>query len=227
MLKGLKILGGCFGAMMLGIFGFIVLSTLVVEAMRSASPGGQDQIRDWMLGTPQPVYGGREKKDNGYVNAGVGVGFENYTHPDDPSEPWGIPFNQKEPLGCEFQDCPNYCRHTGVDFPGEIGTPIFATMAGKVVYVGFNGGWGNLVVVENNGFQTWYAHLDWNSFAVSEGQIISRGQKIGERGHNGNSSGAHLHYGIKKHTGKDRYIWVDPELYFNRSDTIERWCPPW
>jgi murein DD-endopeptidase MepM/ murein hydrolase activator NlpD len=224
-MKGGKTLGCCLAVTLLGVFIFIVLSTMVVEAARQTSPFGQDQIKAWMLGTPQPVNG--RESPLGYANAGVGVGWYDYTHPDDPSEPWGIPFDHKEPLGCEFQDCPNYCRHTGVDFPGNIGTPILATMSGRVVFVGFNGDWGNLVVVENNGYQTWYAHLDWGSFAVSMQQIINRGQKIGERGDNGNSSGAHLHYGIKKRTGDDSYIWVDPENYFDRSDTIERDCPVW
>ena len=218
-MKGGKILGGCLGATMLGVFGFIVLSTMVVEAARQASPFGKDQIRDWMMGTPQPA--NSEFSDNGYVNAGVGVGWKDFTHPDDPSKPRGIPFDYKAKLGCEFQD-PNYTRHTGVDFPGEIGTPIYATMSGLVVYANGNGDWGNLVVVENNGYQTYFAHLD--SFAVSKGQIIMRGQILGTLGNNGNSSGPHLHYGIKKKVGENGAVWMDPEGFFNRADTREWHC---
>lgn len=217
--KGGKILAGCLGATLLAVFGFIVLSTMVVEAARQASPAGKEQIRDWMMGTPQPV--GRELSDNGYLNAGVGVGWQDYTHPDDPSRPRGTPFDFKAKLGCEFQD-PNYRRHTGVDFPEPTGTNVYATMAGLVVYADANGPWGNLVVVENNGHQTWFAHLD--GFAVSEGQVISRGQIIGQVGDNGNSTGPHLHYGIKKRAGESGAVWMDPEGFFDRSETREWPC---
>jgi murein DD-endopeptidase MepM/ murein hydrolase activator NlpD len=218
-MKGGKILGGCLIATMLGVLIFIILSTLVVEAARQSSPFGKEQIKEWMLGTPQPV--GSEFSDNGYVNAGVGVGWKDFTHPNDPSRPRGVPFDFKAKLGCEYRD-PNYVRHTGVDFPEPIGTNVYATMAGLVVYAEVNGPWGNLVVVENNGYQTYYAHLD--SFEVGKGQVVSRGQMIGTVGNNGNSTGPHLHYGIKKRTGKDSYIWVDPEGFFNRSDTKEWPC---
>lgn len=219
MFKGGKILAGCLGATMLAVVGFIVLSTMVVEAARQASPAGKEQIRDWMMGTPQPV--GRELADNGYVNAGVGVGWRDYTHPDDTSEPQGAPFDFKAKLGCEFQD-PYYPRHTGVDFSEPLGTTVYATMAGLVVYTGPNGPWGNLVVVENNGYQTWFAHL--NSFAVNQGQVISRGQIIGYVGDNGNSTGPHLHYGVKKRSGETGAVWMDPEGFFDRSDTREWPC---
>lgn len=218
MIKGGKILLGClFGAVAI-IVGFTIIFTVVVEFTRQQMPFGKDKVEEWMMGTPQPV--GSEFSDNGYINAGVGVGWKDFTHPDDPSAPWGVPFDHKEPLGCEFQD-PNYIKHTGVDFPGDIGTPVYATMAGLVVYASTNGPWGNLVVVENNGYQTYYAHL--NSFAVSQGQVISRGKMIGARGHNGNSSGPHLHYGVKKQSGGGA-VWMDPEGFFSRSDTIEWPC---
>ena len=219
MLKGGKLLIGCVMGLIAVIFGFTVIFTLVVEARRQHLPFGKDIVADWMLGTPQPV--DSEFSDNGYTNAGVGVGWEDYTHLGDPSKPRGIPFDFKARLGCEFKD-PNYSHHTGVDFPHPIGTPVYATMAGLVVYTGPNGDWGNLVVVENNGYQTYFAHL--NSMAVGKGQVISRGQSIGAVGNNGNSSGAHLHYGIKKRTGEKSAIWMDPEGFFNRSDTTEWPC---
>lgn len=221
MIKGGKLMLGCAVGAVTIVVGFTTIFTVFVEIARHQMLFGKNKVEEWMLGTPQPV-SGRETSDNGFVNAGVGVGWNDFVHPDDPSEPWGIPFAQKEKLGCEFQDCPNYCNHTGVDFPGDIGTPIYATMAGLVVFARSNGPWGNLIVVENNGYQTYYAHLD--SFSVSKGEVISQGQVIGARGHNGNSSGPHLHYGIKKRTGEDSYTWVDPEMFFNRSDTIEWPC---
>ena len=219
MIKGGKLLLGCVVGAIAIIIGFTVVFTVFVEIARQQLPFGKNKVEEWMLGTPQPV--DSEFSDNGYANAGVGVGWKDYTHIDDPSKPRGIPFDYEAKLGCEFKD-PNYSKHTGVDFPGEIGTPIYATMAGLVVYADANGDWGNLVVVENNGYQTWYAHL--NSFGVGKGQVISRGQMIGTLGNNGNSSGPHLHYGIKKHTGENSAIWMNPEGFFNRSDTTEWPC---
>ena len=221
MLKGGKLLIGCLMGTIGVIVVFTILFTVVVEFTRSQMPFGRDQVEDWMLGTPQPV--DSEFQDNGYVNAGVGVGWKDYTHPGDPFPPKGIPFDYKAKLGCEFRD-PNYSRHTGVDFPGDMGTPIYATMTGLVVYADVNGDWGNLVVVENNGYQTYYAHLD--SFTVSKGQVISRGQILGTLGNNGNSSGPHLHYGIKKRVGEKGAVWMDPEGFFNRADTREWPCGP-
>ena len=220
-MKGVKILGGCLGVTMLGVFGFIILSTMMVEAARQASPFGKNQIRDWMMGTPQPVAGGREHRDNGYFNAGVGVGWEDYGHPTDQDEPRGVPFNKHTVLKCVFRD-PLYLNHTGVDFSEVVGTPVITTMSGLVVWVGNNGNWGGLVVVENNGFQIYYAHL--SSFSVSKGAVVDRGQIIGEVGNTGNSSGPHLHYGIKKKTGKDSYVWVDPQLFFHDGYTKAA-CP--
>ena len=218
MIKGGKLLMGCvFGAVAI-IIGFTIVFTVFVEIARQQLPFGKNKVAEWMMGTPQPV--GSEFSDNGYVNAGVGVGWKDYSHPDDLSEPHGVPFDFKAKLGCEFQD-PNYRKHTGVDFPEPIGTPVYATMAGLVMYASTNGPWGNLVVVENNGYQIWYAHL--NSFAVSKGQVISHGQTIGAVGNNGNSTGPHLHYGVKKQSGAGA-VWMDPERYFNRSNTKEWPC---
>ena len=67
-----------------------------------------------------------------------------------------------------------------------------------MVWAGANGPWGNLVVVENGGYQVWLAHL---SFRVSLGEILSYGDVVGLSGNTGNSTGAHLHYGIKQNTG--------------------------
>lgn len=212
---------GCvFGAAAI-IVGFTILFTVVVEFTRQQMPFGKDKVEEWMMGTPQPVAGGREYRDNGYFAAGVGVGWEDYVHPTDQSEPWGVPFNKHTVLKCVFRD-PLYLNHTGVDFSEVVGTPVITTMSGLVVWVGNNGPWGGLVVVENNGFQIYFAHL--SSFSVSKGEVVNRGQIIGEVGNTGNSSGPHLHYGIKKKTGKDSYVWVDPQLYFNDGYTKAA-CP--
>ena len=94
-------------------------------------------------------------------------------------------------------------------------------MAGKVVWAAANGPWGNLVVVENNGHQTYYAHL--NSFSVVKGEIVSRGTQIGKEGSTGNSTGPHLHYGIKVKLKQGAY-WDDPINYFDGAGYVKVPC---
>jgi murein DD-endopeptidase MepM/ murein hydrolase activator NlpD len=103
-----------------------------------------------------------------------------------------------------------------VDFPEDEGTPVYATMAGLVVWSLVNGPWGNLVVVENNGYQTYYAHL--KSITVYKGEVISRSALIGTVGTTGNSTGFHLHYGIKKQRGEGGANWMNPLGYFNGAE---------
>lgn len=87
--------------------------------------------------------------------------------------------------------------HNGLDFGIPVGTPIKATMDGKVVHAGWNNqGYGNLVIVENGSFRTYYAHL--SSIPVSIGDFVTSGSTIGLSGNTGNSTGPHLHYEIRK-----------------------------
>ncbi|MBK7453607.1 MAG: M23 family metallopeptidase [Anaerolineales bacterium] len=94
--------------------------------------------------------------------------------------------------------------HNGLDFGIPVGTPIESTMDGKVVHAGWNNqGYGNLVIVENGGYRTYYAHL--SSIPVSVGDTVRAGTTIGLSGNTGNSTGPHLHYEIRKNN-----IPVDP-----------------
>ncbi len=212
MIRSGKLLVGC----VMGIIGIIVsfttIFTVFVEIARQQLPFGKDKVAEWMLGTPQPV--ASELQDNGYINAGIGAGWKDFFHPGDPGPPSGIPFSFKPVLNCLFRD-PDYRRHTGVDFPEDEGTSVYATMAGLVVWSSGNGPWGNLVVVENNGYQTWYAHFD--SINVYLGDVISRGEQLGNIGSTGNSTGYHLHYGIKKKQGEGA-VWMNPLGYFDGAD---------
>ena len=87
--------------------------------------------------------------------------------------------------------------HNGLDFGIKVGTPVEATMDGKVTYAGWNNqGYGNLVIVENGDYKTYYAHL--SSIPVSIGDSVAAGTTIGLSGNTGNSTGPHLHYEIRK-----------------------------
>jgi len=87
--------------------------------------------------------------------------------------------------------------HNGLDFGVVVGTPVQATMDGNVIYAGWNDqGYGNLVIVENGEYRTYYAHL--SSIPVSVGESVSAGSTIGLSGNTGNSTGPHLHYEIRR-----------------------------
>jgi murein DD-endopeptidase MepM/ murein hydrolase activator NlpD len=85
-------------------------------------------------------------------------------------------------------------RHTGIDFPEPMGTPVGAAGRGSVVFAGWNsGGYGNLIVIKHRlGWETWYAHL--SGIAVSVGQAVVGGNTIGYIGSTGRSTGPHLHF---------------------------------
>jgi murein DD-endopeptidase MepM/ murein hydrolase activator NlpD len=87
--------------------------------------------------------------------------------------------------------------HNGLDIAIPVGTPIQTTMDGTVVHAGWNNqGYGNLVIVENGEYRTYYAHL--SSIPVSVGDPVKAGTTIGLSGNTGNSTGPHLHYEIRR-----------------------------
>lgn len=86
--------------------------------------------------------------------------------------------------------------HNGIDIANRVGTPVVAARSGTVVHVESQiGNYGRFVILSHpGGFQTLYAHLD--NFNVRRGQYVSTGQKIGELGNTGLSTGPHLHFSI-------------------------------
>jgi murein DD-endopeptidase MepM/ murein hydrolase activator NlpD len=85
--------------------------------------------------------------------------------------------------------------HTGLDFTGPYLTPIEATAPGVVSFAGVRSGYGNTVEIDHGrGLKTRYAHLQ--TTAVSTGQRVAVGQRIGAMGSTGRSTGVHLHYEI-------------------------------
>ncbi|SFS85903.1 M23 family metallopeptidase [Marininema halotolerans] len=93
-----------------------------------------------------------------------------------------------------------YSGHTGQDFPAPIGTNIFAAESGRVLKVVNLGdrSYGTYIVIDHGGgIQTLYAHMYDDQPVVHAGQSVTRGQKIGESGNNGNSSGPHLHFEVR------------------------------
>ncbi|WP_071675045.1 M23 family metallopeptidase [Nioella nitratireducens] len=86
--------------------------------------------------------------------------------------------------------------HSGVDMAGAHGSPIYATGDGVVSFAGRQSGYGNVVVLRHAmGFETRYAHM--SRIRVQEGQRVSRGDRIGDMGSTGRSTGPHLHYEVR------------------------------
>ncbi len=86
--------------------------------------------------------------------------------------------------------------HTGIDFRGDTGEPVFAAASGRVVEADRNGGYGLMVEIDHgNGLTTRYAHL--SAISVTAGQRVAAGDLIGRVGSTGRSTGPHLHYEVR------------------------------
>jgi murein DD-endopeptidase MepM/ murein hydrolase activator NlpD len=97
--------------------------------------------------------------------------------------------------------------HEGIDIAAAAGTPIWAAADGAVIYAGWLGGYGNLVVVDHgNGLATAYAHT--SAILVAVGQHVTRGETIALVGSTGHSTGPHLHFEVRVNG-----VAVDPLLY--------------
>ena len=85
--------------------------------------------------------------------------------------------------------------HAGMDLSANIGTPVYVTGNGTVRQAGWDGLYGNCIIVDHGfGYVTRYAHL--NKIKVRVGQKVVRGEVIGEVGSTGKSTGPHLHYEV-------------------------------
>jgi murein DD-endopeptidase MepM/ murein hydrolase activator NlpD len=85
--------------------------------------------------------------------------------------------------------------HAGLDIAAERGQPVYATAAGTVTHIGFQGGYGNLIVINHGfGLETRYGHL--LNYSVKNGAKVKRGDVIGHVGNTGRSTGFHLHYEV-------------------------------
>lgn len=110
-------------------------------------------------------------------------------------------------------------RHSGVDFALKPGNPVYATGDGVVEKVKYEFyGYGNQILIDHGfGYKTRYAHL--KSINVVEGMKVKRGERIGDSGNSGRSSGPHLHYEV---IYKDKHI--NPANYFDLTITPEEYA---
>ncbi|MBI3590757.1 MAG: peptidoglycan DD-metalloendopeptidase family protein [Candidatus Melainabacteria bacterium] len=87
--------------------------------------------------------------------------------------------------------------HSGVDLAAPFGSPIKASDSGRVIFNGWYGGYGKVVIVDHGmNYSTLYAHLSRTS--VSRGRNIEQGEIVGYEGQTGYSTGPHLHFEVRK-----------------------------
>ena len=107
--------------------------------------------------------------------------------------------------------------HAGMDFTAKIGTDIYATGNGTVIHADWKQGYGKCIIIDHGfGYQTLYAHM--HEYNAKVGQKVIRGEKIGEVGNTGKSTGPHLHYEVLvkgKPDNPAKYYFMDlsPEEY--------------
>jgi murein DD-endopeptidase MepM/ murein hydrolase activator NlpD len=87
--------------------------------------------------------------------------------------------------------------HSGIDLAAPYGTPIKASEGGVVIYSGWYGGYGKVVILDHaKGFSTLYAHL--SSTKVAVGARVKQGEVVGFEGSTGYATGPHLHFEVRE-----------------------------
>jgi murein DD-endopeptidase MepM/ murein hydrolase activator NlpD len=86
--------------------------------------------------------------------------------------------------------------HPGIDLAASYGTPIRAARAGRVIFAGWDDGYGKVVVVYvGYGVTTWYAHQ--SQIQVGVGEWVGLGHVLGRVGATGEATGPHLHFEVR------------------------------
>ena len=88
--------------------------------------------------------------------------------------------------------------HSGLDIGAPMNAPVRAAMAGRVTQVGYDDSFGNYAVISHHsGYRTFYAHM--STVRVKAGAYVGNGERIGDVGSTGLSTGPHLHFTVYKH----------------------------
>lgn len=99
--------------------------------------------------------------------------------------------------------------HTGIDLAAPAGTPVRTAAPGRVVFAGWNGGYGRFIKIDHGNYQTNYGHL--SKIMVSNGSYVQKGDLIGLVGATGRAYGSHLHFELEINGAK-----VDPLAYLGQ-----------
>ncbi len=149
---------------------------------------------------------------------------------------WQTPLTTWLVDGYGFGEPTDYGYHLGEDAHGDPGTPVYAGANGLVKLTAdmTGGGWGGLVLIEHttqagDKVVSLHGHLDPRSFQVAEGQVVSRGQLVGDLGDSAHSGGwiPQLHYGIRN--GRYMDAWAGEDwVYAGYGDAqaLAEWSKP-
>jgi murein DD-endopeptidase MepM/ murein hydrolase activator NlpD len=90
-----------------------------------------------------------------------------------------------------------YTNHHGIDFGAPMGAPIYAPDNGEVIYAGWYGGYGKVVIIDHGGdITTLFGHT--SRYEVEAGARVRKGQVIAYVGSTGMSTGPHLHFEVRR-----------------------------
>lgn len=167
-------------------------SSVPTYSTRIVIPGGQGEFADW-----SPIQETVDEATGQIVSAFM-PGMNGSCAPgisgSGGTGVWSLPMQG----GFSFTQ-PFYPGHSGVDLAAPVGSPVVAADTGVVVFSGWvlqSWGYGILVVLDHgNGWTSYYAHLSTNGAGC--GQLVQRGQYVGQVGSTGNSSGPHLHFEMR------------------------------
>lgn len=116
--------------------------------------------------------------------------------------------------GFGYRSYPDSEFHSGLDIVNDYGAPVYATATGIVAEAGWDGGWGNKIIIDHgNGLRTMYAHN--SRLLVNVGDTVHKGQQIAEIGSTGFATGPHVHYQVE--------LWgkpIDPTPYLSGAGKI-------
>jgi murein DD-endopeptidase MepM/ murein hydrolase activator NlpD len=145
-------------------------------------PGGSREYVDWLPAVPVRAKSGTASL-GGVACSGGAVGGGGFVWPAD----------NHSLSGNDYSD-----SHRGIDIAAGMGANVYAADSGVVVLAGgVTSGYGNVIYIDHgDGYSTVYAHLSQINVKVC--QSVSRGQLIGLAGSTGNSTGAHLHFEVRK-----------------------------
>lgn len=96
--------------------------------------------------------------------------------------------------------------HNGIDLSAPVGTKVYAMMDGVVKRIGYDDRSGNFVVIDHGAYLVSYCHL--SKILVTKGEQVKAGQTTCLSGNTGDSTGPHVHYGLRDRDGK----WCNPQI---------------
>jgi hypothetical protein len=135
-------------------------------------------------------------------------------------KPFNGDYTITQPFGVNPADYARFGMngHNGIDYGLPSGTLVIAAISGTAQVLSDPPGFGNYVTVTNGQYKTIYAHLDHAT--VTNGQQVTEGQQIGVSNNTGNSSGPHLHFGVKPVNGLNNnngfFGAIDPQPILNQ-----------